>query len=72
MAIEKLQYLLDQMKLLTPNEKGKLFSLFLVQEKNDMKGQREELFGSVKTTKELSDNDIKSVFFNPNLDDLIK
>ena len=72
MAIEKIEKLLEQIQELTPAEKGQLFSLFLVKEKEQMKGSRKDLFGSVKMDKEISDEDIESCLYNPNLDDLLK
>lgn len=72
MAIEKLEQLLEQIKLLSPVDKGKLFSLFFIKEREQMKGSRKELFGSVKVEKELTEDDFKSGLYNPNLDDFLK
>ena len=72
MAIEKIEKLLEQIVELTPAEKGQLFSLFLIKEKEQIKGSRKELRDSVKLDKELTDEDIESSLYNPNLDDLLK
>ena len=72
MAIEKIEKLLEQIKELTPAEKGQLFSLFLVKEKEQMKGSRKELRDSVKLDRELTDEDIGSSLYNPNPDDFLK
>ena len=72
MAIEKIEKLLEQIVELTPAEKGQLFSLFLIKEKEQMKGSRKELCDSVKLDRELTDEDIESCLYNPNLDDLLK
>lgn len=72
MPDEIIKKILIEMKLLTPSEKGKLFSLFFAQERAQMKGSRKELRDSVKLDRELTDEDIESVLYNPNPDDLIK
>ena len=72
MSEEKIKYILNEMMTLTPLEKGKLFSLFLVQERTQIKGSRKELRDSVKLDRELTDEDIESSLYNPNLDDLLK
>lgn len=71
MAAQKIQYLLQQIKQLSPFEKGELFSLFLLQEKKDSMFDRKSLFGSVKVSSELSDSDIRSCHFNIDSDDLL-
>ena len=71
--IEKnIEHILSEIKQLTPSEKGKLFSMFLAQEKSEVKGSRKDLYGSAKINKELTDEDINSCLYNPNLDDILK
>ena len=72
MEQKKIEYILSEIKQLTPFEKGKLFSLFLLQEKSEMKGSRKELRDSIKWSKEITDEDIQSCLYNPNLDDIIR
>lgn len=72
MAIEKIEKLVEQISELTPAEKGQLFSLFLLKEKEQMKGSRKDLRDSVKLDKEITDENIEACLYNPNLDDLLK
>ena len=72
MAVEKLEYLAEEIHKLSANEKGLLFSLFFSKEKEKMKGDRKQFKDSIKFDKEITDEDIKSCLYNPNLDDLLK
>lgn len=72
MAAEKISHILDEIKQLNPAEKGELFRLFLVEEKKNMKGSRKELFGTARIGKELSEEEIKSCLYNPDINDLLK
>ena len=72
MAIEKLEFLAEEMYKLSPNEKGLLFSLFHKKESENMKGDRKQFRDSIKTDKKITDEDIKSCLYNPDIDDLIK
>lgn len=69
---ERVQYILSEMKLLDPNEKGLLFNMFFAQEKKMMKGSRKKYFGSVKVDREITDQDIESGLYKPNADDILK
>lgn len=71
MAAENINHILDEIKQLNPAEKGELFRLFLVNEKKNMKGSRKELFGAARAGKELSDDEIKSCLYNPDVNDLL-
>ena len=72
MPNEKIQHILNEMKQLDPFEKGRLFSLFFAQEKSEMKGDRRELRDSIKFDKQITDEDIESILYNPTIDDIIK
>ena len=59
MSAKKLETLANQISLLNPYEKGMLFSLFLSLEKKKKKGSRKSLYGSEKTNKMITDDDIE-------------
>ena len=72
MTNKKLQGLLNEMKQLSPGEKGQLFSLFLMQEKNEMNGERKSLYGSVKVSNDIEDEVIESGLYNPKTNDFLE
>ena len=72
MGKEKLEELANKIVKLTPNDKGLFFSIYFAKEKDQMTGKRSDLRGSIKLDKELTDEEIESCLYNPNIDDLIK
>ena len=72
MTNQELEFLVNQIVKLSPPEKGRLFSLFLAKEREHKTGKRTDLRDSVKLDGELSDKDIESILYKPNIDDLMK
>ena len=62
MSLDDIQNLIKQIKILSPKEKGLLFSMFFVEESKEKTIQRKDLFGSVKLDKEITDEDIKVIW----------
>ena len=68
MPNEKIKYILSEIKQLNPFEKGKLFSLFFLQEKSEFKGSRKDLKDSIKW----EDDEIQLYRYKFDPDDLLK